>query len=165
MPARQTGSVAINLRAGAQSEFLARALFAMIGTAVPVPREDDYGVDMLCTMLSEREGQRAWPVAYYAVQVKSDTEPWVFPSRRSVEWVVGYPSALLLCVVNKAERNISIYHTLARFGAAIAAELPDALSMQPEGRGNEFMGAYGQNPETREYLLGPPIVKLALGTC
>jgi hypothetical protein len=162
MPPRQTGSVAINLRGGAQSEILAQALFTMIGTAVLVPRQDDYGVDLLCTLLSEREGQRSWPVAYYAVQVKSDTNPWVFPSRRSVEWVVGYPAALLLCVVNKVERIISIYHTLARFGAATAPELPETLAMRPEGRGSEFTGAYGYNPETDEYLLGPPIVQLTV---
>ncbi len=134
----------------------------MIGTAVPVPRQDDYGVDLLCTLLSERDGQRAWPVAHYAVQVKSDVEPWVFPSRRSVEWVVGYPAPLLLCVVSKAERTISIYHTLARFGAAIAAELPEKLSMRPEGRGSDFTGAYGHDPETGDYLLGPPIVRLTV---
>lgn len=127
-----------------------------------MPREDDYGVDLLCTLLSEREGQRAWPVAHYAVQVKSDPEPWVFPSRRSVEWVVGYPAPLLLCVVNKAERIISIYHTLARFGAAIASTLPETLAMRPEGRGNEFTGAYGYDEGTGEYLLGPPIVQLTV---
>src|SRR5579863_936645 len=162
MPPRQTGSVPINLRGGAQSEILAQALFTMIGTAVPVPRQDDYGVDLLCTLLSEREGKRAWPVAYYAVQVKSDTDPWVFPSRRSVEWVVSYPAALLLCVVNKAERIIRIYHTLARFGAATASELPETLAMRPEGRGTEFWGAYGHDPDTGEYLLGPPIVQLTI---
>jgi hypothetical protein len=162
MPPRQTGSVAINLRGGTQSEILAQALFAMIGTAVLVPRQDDYGVDLLCTLLSEREGQRSWPIAYYAVQVKSDADPWVFPSRRSVEWVVSYPAALLLCVVNKAERIISIYHTLARFAAATARELPETLAMRPEGRGDDFTGAYGYNPETDEYLLGPPIVQLTV---
>lgn len=145
-----------------ESEILAQALFAMIGTAVLVPRQDDYGVDLLCTLLSEREGPRAWPSAYYAVQVKSDTDPWVFPTRRSVEWIVGYPAALLLCVVNKAERIISIYHTLARFGAATASELPETLAMRPEGRGNEFTGPYSQDPETGEYLLGPPIVQLTV---
>jgi hypothetical protein len=162
MPPRQTGSVAINLRGGAQSEILAQALFAMIGTAVAVPRQDDYGVDLLCTLLSEREGQRSWPVAYYAVQVKSDTGPWVFPSQRSVEWVISYQAALLLCVVDKADSTISIYHTLARFGAATASELPETLVMRPEGRGTQFIGAYGYDPQTREYLLGPPIVRLTV---
>lgn len=162
MPPRHTGSVAINLRGGAQSEILAQALFTMFGTAVLVPRQDDYGVDLLCTLLSEREGRRAWPIAYYAVQVKSDTDPWIFPSPRSVEWVLTYPAALLLCVVNKAERVISIYHTLARFGAANVPNRPDTLAMRPEGRGQEFFGAYGYEPKTGEYLLGPPIVQLTV---
>lgn len=162
MPPRHTGSVAINLRGGAQSEILAQALFSMVGTAVAVPRQDDYGVDLMCTLLSQRDGQRAWPVAHYAVQVKSDDAPWVFPSRRSVEWVVGYPAPLLLCVVRKTEGTISIYQTLARFGATIAAELPERLSLRPEGRGSDFMGAYGYNSVANEYLLGPPIAKLTI---
>lgn len=162
MPQRQTGSVAINFRGGAQSEILARAFFAMIGTAVPVPREDDYGIDLLCTLLSEREGQLVWPIAPYSVQVKSDLEPWVFPSRRSVEFVVGYGTPLLLCVVSKAAGTISIYQTLARFGAAVAPELPETLSLRPEGRGKEFLGSYGYDDQAGEYLLGPPIVQLGV---
>jgi hypothetical protein len=67
---------------------------------------------------------------------------------------------VLLCVVSKAERTISIYHTLARFGAAIAAELPERLSMRPEGRDGDFMGAYGHDSATGDYLLGPPIARL-----
>ena len=154
--------MAINFRGGAQSEILARAFFAMIGIAVPVPREDDYGVDLLCTLLSEREGQLAWPIAPYSVQVKSDLEPWVFPSRRSVEWVVGYRAPLLLCVVSKAAGTISIYQTLARFAAAVAPELPEKLSLRPERRGDEFFGPYGYDDQASEYLLGPPIVKVSV---
>lgn len=150
----------VNLRGGAQFEILAQALFTMIGTAVLVPCQDDHGVDLLCALLSERDGPGAWPIAYCAVQVKSGTGPWVFPCRRSAEWVLGYPAALLLCVVNKAEHIISVYRTLACFGAATASELPGTLAMRPEGRGIEFTGAYGLSPETGEYLLGPPIVQL-----
>jgi hypothetical protein len=162
MPHRQTGSAAINFRGGAQSEILARSFFAMIGTAVPVPREDDYGIDLLCTLLSEREGQLVWPIAPYSVQVKSDLEPWVFSSRRSVEFVVGHRAPLLLCVVRKAAGTISIYKTLARFGAAVAPELPATLSLRPEGRGEEFLGPYGYDDNADEYLLGPPIVQIAV---
>lgn len=48
--------------------------------------------------------QRWWPVAHPAEQVMSNAEPVVFPSRRSVERVVGYSAQLLLCVVSRDER-------------------------------------------------------------
>lgn len=71
------GSIATNLREGSRSEYLAQYVFSSFGTAVPVPHQEDTGLDIYCTLL-ERDGPRAWPRAYYSVQVKSTMEPWIF---------------------------------------------------------------------------------------
>jgi hypothetical protein len=64
------GAIAANAYQGARAEYLAVYVFSMFGTATQLPREADYGLDLACT-LTEREGQRARPYAYYSVQVKS----------------------------------------------------------------------------------------------
>jgi hypothetical protein len=71
---KMPGSVAANLHEGSRSEYLAQFVFSSFGTAIPVPHQEDSGLDIYCTLL-ERDGQRAWPRAYYSVQVKSTMAP------------------------------------------------------------------------------------------
>ena len=85
----------------------------MFGTSVPVPRQEDHGVDLYCTPFSERQGQRVWPVAYYSVQVKSEVEPWEFTNPESVRWLVEYPAPLLLCFIQKKKGLVRVYQTMA----------------------------------------------------
>jgi hypothetical protein len=155
-PEPQTGSYAPNAREGARSEYLAQYVFSRFGTSLPVLRQEDHGLDLHCT-LSERKGRRAWPVAYYSVQVKSTNRPVVFSSRESVEWLVGYPSALLICVVNKKKALIQVFQTTARFGAAVTLELPDRLKVllnAPAGKGRTLDWDDAGNCK-----LGPPILE------
>jgi hypothetical protein len=112
------GSIAPNLHEGSRSEYLAQYVFSSFGTAVPVPHQEDTGLDIYCTLL-EREGRRAWPRAYYAVQVKSNMEPWVFDSEESVRWIIEHPLPIFLCVVLKAEARILVYQTTPRFAGWI----------------------------------------------
>jgi hypothetical protein len=155
-PEPQTGSYAPNAREGARSEYLAQYVFSRFGTSLPVLRQEDHGLDLHCT-LSERKGRRAWPVAYYSVQVKSTNRPLVFSSRESVEWLVGYPSALLICVVDKKKAHIQVFQTTARFGAAINLELPERLklllnALAGEGRPLDW-------DDAGNCKLGPPILE------
>src|SRR5947207_910151 len=96
------GSIAPNLHEGSRSEYLAQYIFSGFGTAVPVPHQEDTGLDIYCTLL-ERVGRRAWPLAYYSVQVKSTMDRWIFDGAESVRWIIEHPLPIFLCVVNKAE--------------------------------------------------------------
>jgi hypothetical protein len=115
-PVSMAGSIAANLHEGSRSEYLAQFVFSSFGTAIPVPHQEDSGLDIYCTLL-ERIGQRAWPRAYYSVQVKSTMESWVFGSPESVRWIVEHPLPIFLCVVQKPEARILVYHTTPRFAA------------------------------------------------
>ena len=108
------GSIAANLHEGSRSEYLAQFVFSSFGTAIPVPHQEDSGLDIYCTLF-ERDGQRAWPRAYYAVQVKSGMSPWKFESPKSVQWIIEHPLPIFLCVVQKADARILVYHTAPRF--------------------------------------------------
>lgn len=160
--ATATGSISPNFHQAARSEYLAQYVFSMFGTSVLVPRQEDFGVDLYCTLFSEREGQRVWPIAYYSVQVKSDESSLIFSHSKSVEWIVEYPAPLLHCIIDKEGGQVRIYQTFARFGAAVAQTLPESLVLVPEGRGTDAMGAYGHDPATRNYLLGVPILKFKI---
>ena len=95
------GAIAPNLHEGSRSEYLAQYVFASFGTAVSVPHQEDSGIDLYCT-LTERVGSRAWPRAYFSVQVKSTMDPWILDGKDSVQWLAEHPLPFFLCVVDKS---------------------------------------------------------------
>ncbi|MBZ0146780.1 MAG: DUF4365 domain-containing protein [Pseudorhodoplanes sp.] len=129
-PVGMVGSIAANLHEGSRSEYLAQFVFSSFGTAIPVPHQEDSGLDFYCTLL-ERIGQRAWPRAYYSVQVKSTMTPWVFEGAESVRWLVEHPLPIFLCVVNKSDAVIRVYHTTPRFAAWALPTHPNRLELIP----------------------------------
>jgi len=126
----RTGSVAANLHEGSRSEYLAHFVFSSFGTAIPVPHHEDTGLDIYCTLL-ERVGQLAWPRAYYSVQVKSTMEPWVFEGADSVRWIVEHPLPIFLCIVQKSQARILVYHTTPRFAVWALPTHQNRLNLIP----------------------------------
>src|SRR2546425_8637048 len=109
-----TGSIVVNFHEGSRSEYLAQCLFSAFGISIPVPHQEDSGVDFYCTM-TDRLGQLAWPKAYFTVQVKSSDASWTFNGSESVRWLIEQPLPLYFCVVDKSKLRFRVYHTLARF--------------------------------------------------
>lgn len=124
------GSIAANLHEGNRSEYLAQFVFSSFGTAIPVPHQEDSGLDIYCTLF-EHVGRRAWPRWYYSVQVKSTMEPWVLGSSESVRWIIEHPLPIFLCIVQKTEARILVYHTTPRFAAWARPTHPDRLELIP----------------------------------
>jgi hypothetical protein len=141
------GTKAYGFHEGSRSEYLAQYAFGSWGTAVDIPQQEDHGIDLACTLM-EWSGKRwlaKWP---YTVQVKSDFNPLVFEGEE-VEWVVRHPLPFYLCIVNKAEARLSVYHTFPRFYAWSLGKLPDRLEMVPAppvpgavGRCTQWHGGY-----------------------
>lgn len=157
------GAVAANLYQGSRSEYIAQYVFSMFGTATLVPHQEDYGLDLFCT-LTRTDGGRAEPYAYYSVQVKSTPDPWVFDTPDSVKWILQYPAPLLLCVVDKKAARFSVYQLKARFHAAVMTELPASLTLvpgDPRKTDHTHRPAAGWDADGRMEM-GPPILHFTL---
>ncbi len=96
------GCYAPGFHEGSRSEYLAQYFFASLGTSIPVPHPEDTGLDLYCS-IAETVGRRSWPRCYYAVQVKSGMEAWVFESEESVRWLIEQPVPVFLCVIEKKQ--------------------------------------------------------------
>lgn len=138
------GAIAANLHEGSRSEYLAQYVFASFGTAVSVPHQEDSGIDLYCT-LTECVGSRAWPRAYFSVQVKSTMDSWILDSQDSVQWLVEHPLPFFLCIVDKSSARLRLYHTSPRFYAWSLPPLPSRLELVPttdrEGRCTQWEGS------------------------
>ena len=121
------------IHVGFNSEKWAESVYSAIGTAVRVPVSEDLGLDLYCTLL-EREHPLLVLRGYYAVQVKSRQEPWVFKNQREVRGFVHYPLAIFYCIVTNRKAHVSIFHTMPRFYAWASPQLPNRLELIP-GKG------------------------------
>lgn len=152
------GAIAANLHEGSRSEYLAQYVFASFGTAVSVPHQEDSGIDLYCT-LTERVGYRAWPRAYFSVQVKSTTDSWVLDSTDSVQWLVEHPLPFFLCIVDKPSARLRLYHTSPRFYVWSLPPLPTRLELVPttdqDGRCTQWTGS-------TTFSLGAPILDVSV---
>jgi hypothetical protein len=144
------------LHEGGRSEYYALLAFSSLGTAIPVPRQEDGGLDLYCT-LTEGNSKRAWPRAYYAVQVKSDESPWVINDERSVEALVHFPLPLFLCVVTKKAQRLRVYHTSPRFHVWTNSSYPSCVHLLP-GKLGKDEASETQWADGEAFRLGVPIL-------
>ena len=152
------GAVARNFHSGSRSEVLADFLLSGWGTVTPVRRQDDFGVDLFCT-LTAAVGQRSVVTEYYSVQVKSDSDPWLFKSPDEIKWLFEYPTPLFLACVDKTNTILSIYQTMPRFLAGFW-DPPSRLELIPSTEDS------GRNAEWRNaecFSLSAPILRVSLG--
>lgn len=152
------GSFAANYKEGSRSEILADYLFSQWGAVTPVRRQDDVGVDLYCA-LCYVVGKRAVVSDYFAVQVKSDTGPWIFENQEAVTWLVKYPTPLFLACVDKKRGSVSVYHVMPRFHVWAFGKLPSRLELKPEERDDgEFIS--WENGEV--FSLSAPIMRATI---
>ena len=95
-----TGAIAGNFHEGSRSEILADYLFSSWGAVTPVRRQDDYGIDLYCT-LNSKVGKLEQVYEYFTVQVKSTMEPWIFKDHDSIRGLIEYPMPLFLSVITR----------------------------------------------------------------
>jgi hypothetical protein len=153
------GSIVVNFHEGSRAEYLAQYFFSGFGTSIPVPHQEDSGIDLYCTM-TEKLGRLAWPKAYFTVQVKSTDGAWEFNGRESVRWLIEQPLPLYLCVVDKSELRFRVYHTLARFHIrSLAIHSLEYLRLTPGPTGKGKCTSWDGGPEMS---LDAPILDVAL---
>jgi hypothetical protein len=58
-------------------------------------------------------------------------DPWIFNGPESVRWLVEHPLPIFLCIVNKTDARLLIYHTTPRFAAWILPFHKDHLELIP----------------------------------
>jgi hypothetical protein len=151
------GAVPRNFHDAGRSEILADFLLSGWGTVTPVRRQDDFGVDLYCT-LNEEVGRRSIVREYYSVQVKSNDGPWVFETPDEIHWLFDHPTPLFLACVDRTTTVLSIYHTLPRFLASFY-DTPARLRLAPL---NDDGGQPAQWVNGEDFPLSAPIIRVSL---
>jgi hypothetical protein len=154
----KTGSIAPNFHEGTRSEYLAQYIFSSFGTSIPVPHPEDSGIDLHCT-LGKRIGQRLHVENYYHVQIKSDHKDIIYEGKESVEWLLSHKYPLLICIIDKKNSHIEIFHTISLSLCSFKNKLL-SITLNFGNSSNYF--AVDTKDFKATLSLGPPIIEFKL---
>ncbi len=131
------GIITYNFREGYRSESLAQYIFSAFGPCIPINREDDYGIDLLCN-LADRVSQMLLIKSSFGVQVKSKGEKFEFIGKQAVKWLSNLEFPILLAVISKESSSIEIYSTwnintfLLQLNLSNESCFPDKIQFIPD---------------------------------
>lgn len=108
-----------NFREGDRSEYLATYFFSAVGLVTPVPRQEDIGFDLVCSIADQETGRLTFNYQYL-LSVKSLSTPNIDlkPAKSEdgslphIAWLFRQELPLLLAVVDKEGQEVRVYSTL-----------------------------------------------------
>lgn len=104
---------------GDRSELFATYILSSVAAVVPVPRQVDFGIDLLCT-LTRHEGKALYAGPAFAVQIKSESARQICYGgldrhgkwkSHELQYLFGQDQPLILCVVSLDEWRVRLYST------------------------------------------------------
>jgi len=151
-------------RLGDRSELLVEHLLAGFAFTTRVPRQEDIGIDFLCSLITGEEGDgllKAGP--FFAVQAKRSAEGLVYEKPHELEWIANQENPFLLCVADREAAAMDVYSTwnlvCGVLGGWEGKGRPHRITLQPEASGN-WPGVKNNPDYSQDILLGKPIIRV-----
>jgi hypothetical protein len=157
------GILEYNFREGYRSEYLAHYIFSSFGPAIPVAREDDFGLDLICN-ISKSDGKVQLVESSYGIQIKSIKTEFKFTKKEAIKWLFHLDFPLLFAEIDKTNLSIKIFSTwslnwfLLRINSAEDSSWPSEISFVPSN--SEDFGS--PDPDTGVIPIGKPILDFSL---
>jgi hypothetical protein len=132
-------------RQGDRSEYLALYMLSALGLAVPVPRQEDVGIDFHCN-LARQDGEAITYFAPYNVQVKSASVKRLEYGGHSkkkkkdkppewkgyeIQWILSQETPYFIAIVDKDKAKLRLFSTATRWFAVHNPKPPYELVFRP----------------------------------
>jgi hypothetical protein len=155
-----------SFRLGDRSELLVESLLAGFAFTTRVPRQEDIGIDFLCSLISGNKGEtllKAGP--FFAVQAKSSTEEITYDKPHELEWISNQENPILLCVADRKTAAMDVYSTwnllCGVLGGGLGGNIkPTRITLRPGETGEDWRGLKNKPDGAQEILLGKPIIRI-----
>ena len=177
----------VSFRQGDRAEYLAQYILSALAITVPVPRQEDVGIDLHCSLL-RREGDNLRPTVPFNIQVKSAGADILNNGvrfggvtqggnwrRHEIEQLCQTDTPFLIGLVNLEQQSLDVFSTITRYFVLSnwqGTGLPREVAMIPyEPVGEAHIGAGAQEdlaakPDMPQKLwklpLGQPIVSISI---
>jgi hypothetical protein len=160
------GARSRSFRLGDRSELLVQHLLTGIAFTTPVPRQEDIGIDFLCSLITGYGSEnllKAGPA--FSVQAKSSTKPVEYTKPHEIEWIKNQENPLLLCVADREAGAMDVYSTWNLICAVEngwrGEQIPTCIRLCPGKSSSwDWRGVEDQDDGSQDVLLGKPIVRI-----
>lgn len=154
-----------SFRLGDRAELLVQHLLAGLAFTTPVPRQEDIGIDFMCSLITgyaDSDLLRAGP--FFSVQAKSSKEALIYQKPHELEWIRNQENPLLLCVADRDAGAMDVYSTWNLLCAVLngwKGQKPASCIRLCPGRScSDWRGVEDQEDGSQDILLGKPIVRI-----
>jgi len=154
-----------SFRLGDRAELLVQHLLAGFAFTTPVPRQEDIGVDFMCSLIIGYENAsllRAGP--FFSVQAKSPNQVISYQKPHELEWITNQENPLLICVADREDGAMDVYSTwnllCAVLGGWKGQKPASCLRLCPGRSCGDWRGIEDQGDGSQDILVGKPIVRV-----
>jgi hypothetical protein len=159
------GGRARSFRLGDRSELLVEHLLAGIAFTTRVPRQEDIGIDFMCSLITGSHGAgllKAGP--FFSAQAKSTAEAVVYEKPHELEWIMHQENPLLICVADRVASAMDVYSTwnlICAVQRGWQGQAPaNCIKLCPGEIPTEWPGVRDNPDGSQDVLLGKPIVRV-----
>ena len=160
-----SGGRSRTFRLGDRSELLVEHLLAGIAFTTRVPRQEDIGIDFMCSLITGSHGAgllKAGP--FFSVQAKSSAEAVVYEKAHELEWIMHQENPLLICVADRAASAMDVYSTwnlICAVQRGWQGQAPaNCIRLCPGQSSGEWTGVRDNPDGSQDVLLGKPILRI-----
>jgi hypothetical protein len=157
------GGRARSFRLGDRSELLVEHLLAGVAFTTRVPRQEDIGIDFMCSLISGSHGAgllRAGP--FFSAQAKSTPEAVVYEKPHELEWIMHQENPLLICVAERGASAMDVYSTwnlICAVQGGWNGQPARCIRLCP-GELGAWPGVRNNSDGSQDVLLGKPIIRI-----
>jgi hypothetical protein len=150
-----------DFRVGDSAELLAEYILRKIAFVSRVPREEDVGLDLHCT-LNKQEGHLLKAGPFFTVQVKANSLPIRYKKDYEIAWLSKQENPLFIGVARTADLCLDLYSTWNILNVYLLKS-PNYASLIPRQpkKGQELI-QYSHGDTRVKIFLGKPVVSFSL---
>jgi hypothetical protein len=155
-----------SFRLGDRSELLVQHLLAGIAFTTPVPRQEDIGVDFLCSLIGQTtEGSLLRAGPFFTVQAKSKgADKITYEQRHELDWISQQENPMLICVADRDTTSMTVYSTWNLLCGVLAGhsvtKSATRIVLRPDQTNDKWPHVHDVQDGTQEILLGKPIAHI-----
>lgn len=101
-----------SVRKGDRAEYISQGIFSALGYSLPVLRQEDYGIDFLCTVV-EQSGKVSFPTKSFTIQLKTNHENIVYDisNPKKFKWLLENNLPFFICYFDMKYNRVDFYST------------------------------------------------------